>query len=175
MRRDSSTLKNPQKWGRFMKWVQDSLRDPDAFDKVDWTEEVDKTLTYNEAIELAMSRFPGLWKDDAQQEFYNRVKQIIFIKPLVGKILNGEAVVSYRRTPKLGYYYVKTNRFRKEDEPRIILEFYRTERVDPYRLTDRDAGLAGIETVEDILALFRKWYGDPLPSLYRNWFRIVEG
>ena len=67
------------------------------------------------------------------------------------------------------------NRFRqKSDSAKLLIEFYQTDKVDPYKLTDDDAMLAGVPTGEEIRKLFRKWYGEPIPTLYRNWFRVKD-
>ncbi|MCL4518834.1 MAG: hypothetical protein M1587_06515, partial [Thaumarchaeota archaeon] len=87
----------------------------------------------------------------------------------------GEVQVTYRKTPKVGTYYVIENRFKqKPDSSRVLIEFYQIDRVDPYKLTDEEARLAGVESAEKIRELFSKWYGTPIPALYRNWFRVKE-
>lgn len=73
-------------------------------------------------------------------------------------------------------YYVIENRFRqKPDSAKILIEFYRMDRVNPYELTDEEAQLAGIATAGEIRTLFEKWYGTPIPGLFRNWFRVLDG
>ena len=47
-------------WKRFLKWIQDNLANPDDFYKIDWDTEVDRTLTFNEAVELVIAEYPGL-------------------------------------------------------------------------------------------------------------------
>lgn len=101
-------------------------------------------------------------------------KRVIFTKPLVEKILTGAANVTYRRSRMNGYYYISTNRFRQRTEDTPIIHVYRTEQVEPSSLTDEDAKLAGVNSTAELQRLFRKWYGDSLPKLYRNWFRLVE-
>ena len=76
-----------------------------------------------------------------------------------------------------GRYYVVDTRFKRDPEIHGFIEVYRSEEVDPYTLTDADAGLAGVESGEAIKAFFRRWYrrrwdGGNL-KMYRNWFRVI--
>lgn len=72
-------------------------------------------------------------------------------------------------------YYVVNNGFRqKSDSARLLIKFYRTDRVDPYDLSDDEARLAGIDSATKIRVLFEKWYGSAIPGLFRNWFRVLE-
>ncbi|MEM2430304.1 MAG: hypothetical protein QW779_07235 [Nitrososphaerales archaeon] len=167
-----NTLSNPLIKNRFMSWVERNISNPKYLTICDWQAEFGNDLTFNEAINMALSKYPTIWKENVIQNHYQKIKQIVFIKPLIEKILNNEVQVSYRKTPKIGYYYVIDNRF-KPCEPKIILEFYKYEKVNPYKLTD-DAKLAGIDNADEIRNLFRKWYGDPIPMLFRNWFKVVS-
>jgi uncharacterized protein YcgL (UPF0745 family) len=101
-----------------------------------------------------------------------RPKQIVFVKELTESIRRGSICVTYRKTKKSGTYVVMENRFKKISA-NLLIEFYRSEKVDPYQITDNDAKLAGIADALTIKKLFEKWYGVPIPSLYRNWFRLV--
>jgi len=93
----------------------------------------------------------------------------------VEKISDGKVQVTYRKSPKVGLYYVIENRFRqKPDSAHLFIEFYRTDRVNPYELTDGEALLAGIDSARQIRNLFEKWYGSPIPILFRNWFRVLD-
>jgi len=66
-------------------------------------------------------------------------------------------------------YYVIENRFRqKSDSAKLLIAFYRTDKINPYQLTDDEARLAGAETADEIRSLFEKWYGCPIPGLFRN-------
>ncbi len=83
--------------------------------------------------------------------------------------------VTYRKSQKVGLYYVIDNRFKQKPETaKLLIEFYRTDRINPYELTDNEARLAGIETAAEIRSLFEKWYGKPIPGLFRNWFRVLD-
>lgn len=168
-----NTLSNPLIKKRFMRWVERNISDPKYLEIYDWDSEFGDDLTFNEAINMALHKYPTIWKENVIQNHYQKIKQIVFIKPLIEKILNNEVQVTYRKTLKIGYYYVIDNRF-KPKEPKIFLEFYKCEQVDPYKLTDEDAKLAGIDTADEIRNLFRKWYGEPIPMLFRNWFKVVE-
>ncbi|MEM4297744.1 MAG: hypothetical protein QW815_05190 [Nitrososphaerota archaeon] len=171
MRRRGSPLQNGRRWSEFRRWALRNLNDPDIFDKIDWDEEVDKSLTFLEAKSEIKKKLQAIWQDKPKQ---GRVKKIVFIKPIIDKIVAGEVCISYRKTRKLGLYYVVESRFQRPCKPRAIVEFYRSEKVDPYGLKDEDAQLAGIECAQELLKKLRTWYGDPIPKLYRNWFRVVE-
>ena len=83
--------------------------------------------------------------------------------------------VTYRKSPKVGLYYVIDNRFKQKPESyNLSIEFYRIDRINPYELTDDEARLAGIETADEIRSLFEKWYGKPIPGMFRNWFRVLD-
>ncbi len=155
--------------------MQDNCLNEDDLDGIDIEAEFGKDLSYSEAIELALHKFPSMWREDSVERYENKPKQIIFVKDLVQKIIAGQVQVTYRKTPKVGMYYVIENRFKqKSDTAKLLIEFYQTDRVDPYNLSDEEANLAGVENAEKIRELFVKWYGSPLPSLYRNWFKVKE-
>jgi hypothetical protein len=153
--------------------MQENCIESDSLGKIDIDAEFGKDLTFNEAVGLAIQKFPTLWKSESIQARDGKPKQIIFVKELVQKIADGRVQVTYRTSPKVGTYYVLDNRFKQKSESsRLLIEFYRTDRVNAYDLTDEEAQLAGIETADDIRALFEKWYGKPIPILYRNWFKV---
>jgi hypothetical protein len=160
---------------RFRIWMERNCIDPSQLSKIDFDTEFGMDLSYNEAIELALHKFPTLWRSQTMSEYEDKPKQIIFVKELVEKIISGKVQVTYRKSPKIGTYYVIENRFKqKHNSSRILIEFYQTDKVDAYKLTDEEAQLAGIESADKIRQLFGKWYGEPLPSLYRNWFKVKE-
>ncbi|GBC75254.1 hypothetical protein HRbin06_00570 [archaeon HR06] len=148
-----------------MKWIKKNISDYELLSKIDFRSEYDPKLTFNENITLLKEKYPGIWKGEEE-----RIKRIVFLDFIIQKILNFEVKVTYRKTPKYGLYYVVNNRFK--GKPVCLIEFYHTEAVDPYKLTDDDAKLAGIDTAEEIIKLFKKWYKEPLPTMWRNWFRL---
>jgi hypothetical protein len=149
--------------------------DVSLLDGLDVEAEFGKDLSYNEAIEVALHKFPTLWCTDSVERYENKPKQIIFVKELVQRIIDGRVQVTYRRTPKTGTYYIIENRFRqKSDSARVLIDVYQTDRVDAYGLTDEEARLAGADDATKIRSMFEKWYGSPIPPLYRNWFRVKE-
>jgi hypothetical protein len=168
-------LANEKTFTRFKKWMSENCMNRDFLDGMDIEAEFGKDLSYNEAIELALHKFPTLWRNDSVERYENKPKQIIFVKELVNRIVDGRVQVTYRKTPKAGIYYIIENRFRqKSDSARVLIEVYRTDRVDAYRLTDEEARLAGVDDAAKIRSLFEKWYGSPIPTMYRNWFRVKE-
>jgi len=168
-------ISDPKARERFISWMTENSLDPGNLDEIDIEAEFGTDLTFNEAVELALQKFPTLWKNESAVRSENKPKQIIFVKDLVQKISQGKISVTYRKSPKVGTYYVMENRFRqKSDSARLLIEFYRTDRVNPYDLSDEEAQLAGIERADEIRALFEKWYGKPIPMLYRNWFKVRD-
>jgi hypothetical protein len=160
---------------RFMNWMKKNSADPESVSALDIEAEFGKDLSYNEAVELALQKFPTMWKPESIESYERKPKQIIFVKELIEKIADGKIQVTYRKSPKVGTYYVIENRFQqKPGSSRFLIEFYRTDRVSAYNLTDEEAQLAGIESADQIRSLFEKWYGSPIPILYRNWFRVAE-
>jgi len=112
---------------RCKRWIAKSVVSAaDVFSRVDWDGEIDPCLSFNENVSLLLTRFPEAFRVDAVDAYYNRVKQIVFIAPLIEKILRGEIQCTYRTTPKHGYYYVIHSRFVKAHlkEPRCVIEVY---------------------------------------------------
>ena len=170
----SKRISDPKTMDKLKDWMRENSLSPGNLDVIDIEAEFGTDLTLSEAIQLALQKFPGFWKSDSPNT-NGKPKQIIFVKELVEKISVGKIQVTYRKSPKLGMYYVIENRFRqKSDSAKILIEFYRTDRVNAYDLSDEEAQLAGIESANEIRSLFEKWYGRPLPLLYRNWFRVRE-
>ena len=168
-------LANENTLKRFKKWMRENCLNADDLIGIDVEAEFGSDLSYGEAIELALHKFPSMWREDSVEKYENKPKQIIFVRDLIQKIVGGTVQVTYRKTPKVGTYYVIENRFKqKSDASRLLIEFYQTDRVDPYKLTDEEAHLAGMENAEKIRELFTKWYGSPIPALYRNWFKVKE-
>jgi hypothetical protein len=168
-------LADPVTLRKFKDWMMRNCISRDEIQKIDFEAEFGKDLTYNEAIEVALHKFPTLWSPEYMREYEDRPKQIIFIRDLVTKIVSGKIQVTYRKSPKLGVYYVIENRFKqKAQSARLFIEFYKTDKVDAYKLSDEEAQLAGVNTGDEIRKLFEKWYGTPIPLLYRNWFKIKE-
>src|SRR5690242_2889325 len=126
----SRRLSDPKIMLRFREWIKQNSISKSASGDLDIEAEFGKDLSYNEAIELALQKFPTIWKSDSIQKYENKPKQIIFVRELIQKIENGEIQVTYRKSPKVGVYYVIENRFRQKSESsRILIEFYRTDRV----------------------------------------------
>lgn len=170
----SSHLDDPRIMNKFRVWLNENALDDDSVAGLDVEAEFGKDLTYDEAIELAVQKFPSLWRAGFRKDS-NKVKQIIFVKELVQKISEGKVQVTYRKSPKAGLYYVIANRFKQKPESsRMLIEFYRTDKINAAELTDDEAQLAGVETADEIRSLFEKWYGSPIPPLFRNWFRVYS-
>ena len=161
-------LEDDENWGNFKRWIKDNLSEPDVFDKIDWDVLVDRSLSFEEAVDEIRSLLPSIWV--TTEDSGMRIKKIVFIKPLIEKIKLSEVQVTYRNKPKTGVYYVVSNRFRGE-KPEIFIEFYKNEVVDVDKLSDKEAQLAGVDTAEDLRRLLRKWYGKDA-RIYRNWFRV---
>ena len=160
---------------KFKAWIRDNSLSVENLDFIDVEAEFGSDLSFDEAVQLAIQKFPGLWKSDLSNSKDSKPKQIIFVKDLIEKISNGKVKVTYRKSPKIGLYYVIDNRFKQKPESyNLSIEFYRIDRINPYELTDDEARLAGIETADEIRSLFEKWYGKPIPLMFRNWFRVLD-
>ncbi|MEM1995129.1 MAG: hypothetical protein QXW32_06665 [Nitrososphaerales archaeon] len=168
MKKNGKNLEDVDAWGCFKRWIKENLCEPDDYDKIDWEALVDRSLSFEEAADEIRRLLPSIWLDKEQGE--KKIKKIVFIKPLIEKIKNGEVQATYRNKPKTGLHYVVSNRF-KDEEPKIFIEFYRSEEVDVNKLTDEEAQLAGVETAKKLKALLAKWYGKDA-KIYRNWFRV---
>ncbi|MDG6999309.1 MAG: hypothetical protein JRN15_09365, partial [Nitrososphaerota archaeon] len=132
-------LANENTLKRFKKWMRENCLNPDDLIGIDVEAEFGSDLSYGEAIELALHKFPSMWREDSVESYENKPKQIIFVRDLVQKIIAGDVQVTYRKTPKVGTYYVIENRFKqKSATSRLLIEFYQTDRVDPYKLTDEE-------------------------------------
>ena len=168
-------IANPVISKKFKEWMKRNCVNEEQITNIDFEAEFGKDLSYNEAIEVALHKFPSLWRPEYLQQYENKVKQIIFIRDLIGKIIDGKVQVTYRKSPKMGTYYVIENRFKqKADSSKLLIEFYKTDAVDANKLTDEEAQLAGVGTADEIRSLFEKWYGSPIPPLYRNWFKVKD-
>ena len=165
----------PNAFKRFRNWAEKNCVDRAQLDTIDVESEFGKDLSFNEAVEIALHKFPTMWRSDSLEKYGEKPKQIIFVKDLVEKIIAGKIQVTYRKSPKIGTYYVIENRFKQNSSSsRVLIEFYQTDKVDAYELSDEEAQLAGVESAEKIRELFQKWYGSPIPPLYRNWFKVKE-
>ncbi len=175
MRQGQHGLSNPSNLKKFRNWMDRNCVDQDRLNEIDIEAEFGKDLSYNEAVELALHKFPTFWRPDYLKDYEQKPKQIIFVRDLIRRLSEGQIQVTYRKTPKIGTYYVIENRFKQTaNSSRILIEFYQTDKIDAYKLTDAEALLAGIESGDKIRELFEKWYGIPIPMLYRNWFKIKD-
>jgi hypothetical protein len=171
----SKTLADEKTRKKFFGWLSRNVADASVLRNLDLQEEFGRDLTYSEAIEMALYKYPTIWREGFLEGYRNKVKQIVFVKELFPALLDGDIKVTYRKTPKTGSYYVIQNRFaRHRESSTIFIEFYKAEKVNPYELDDGAAQLAGVNTADEIRKLFAKWYGDPIPYLFRNWFKVKQ-
>lgn len=141
--------------GKFRDWMMSNSVYPDKVLDIDIESEFGKDLSFREAVDTAIQKFPSLWKPKSAQIGNGKPKQIIFIKELIDGIYEGKVQVTYRKSPKVGLYYIIQNRFRqKSDSTQLLIEFYRTDRVNAYSLTDEEAQLAGVGDANQIRTLF---------------------
>lgn len=103
------------------------------------------------------------------------MKRIFFIKPLVERLRSGDPpFVTFRRQRKSGVYMVCSGgRFHPKEEG-IIIRVWRCCVVSTGELTDQDARDAGLSSLQELLGLFKKWYGEVPPRMYKNWFVVLE-
>ena len=78
-----------------------------------------------------------------------RTKRIVFTETLIQQILQGKAEVTYRKFRLNGLYHLASTRFKSKDENAPVIYVYKNEEIDPYRLIDADAKLAGVESAEE--------------------------
>jgi len=165
-----SSLYNPRNWRRFLKWWKSNILSYDfgGPDEGAALDEIDRTLSYTEAIDEITSKHHEWFKD---QEKITKVKQIVFIKSLIPSLITSEIRCTYRNRRLFGSYYVVTSRF-KRSEPYLVIEVTNNELVKTSRLTDEEARLAGIDSSKELRKLLHKWYDkDPV---FRNWLTVKQ-
>ncbi len=163
------SLYNPRNWKRFLKWWKSNVLSyelvPDEGAALD---EIDRTLSYTEAIDEITSKHPEWFKE---QEKITKVKQIVFIKSLIPSLITSEIRCTYRNKRLFGSYYAVTSRF-KRGEPYLLIEVTSNELVKTSDLTDEEARLAGIDSSKELRKLLHKWYNrDPI---FRNWLTVKQ-
>jgi len=162
------SLYNPANWRRFMKWWHNNIVIEKDLEGAA-LDEIDKTLSYAEAIDHITSRHPEWFKD---QERIARIKQIVFIKPLIPLLITSAIKCTYRNRRLYGSYYIITNRF-KRDEPSLVIEVTDNELMRTNELTDEDAKLAGIDSVKELRKMLIKWYSSN-KIIFRNWLTVKQ-
>ncbi len=163
-----NTLKNPLVKQALQRWAERSIRNPLDYDEIDWDAETDGELTLHENTHIIQRSHPLAFDENQAAE---SIKKLVVIKSLIPKILSGEVECTYRKNTLHGLYYLVTDRFRPS-EPKIFIEAFGGDNVDPYSLSDADAQTAGVSSAKELLSLLEAWYGKPLPKIYRNWFRV---
>ena len=165
------SLYNPANWKRFMKWWRNNIMPNDGnFDEGAALDEIDKTLSYSEAIDHITSKHPEWFRN---QESIARVKQVVFIKSLIPLLITGENRCTYRNRRLFDSYYIVTNRF-KLYEPSLLIEVTHNELIKPNKLKDEDARLAGIGSAKELRRLMKHWYGKNYPIIFRNWLTVKQ-
>lgn len=103
------------------------------------------------------------------------MKRIFFIKPLIEKLRSDNPpTVTFRTRRKQGLYMAHSGgRFHAKPE-NIIIKVWCSSIIDTKDLTDQDAQEAGIDSVQELFKLFRKWYSKVPAEMYKNRFVIVE-
>lgn len=163
------SLYNPVNWKRFIKWWRNNIIQTGCFDEGAALDEIDKTLSYSEAIDHIVSKHPEWFKN---QERIARIKQVVFIKQLIPLLITNEIKCTYRNRRLCGSYYVITNRF-KRDEPTLVIEVTDNELMKTNELTDEDAKLAGIDSVKELRKMLIKWYSSN-KIIFRNWLTVKQ-
>lgn len=164
------SLYNSRNWQRFLTWWKRNLLtyDMGGPDEGAALDEIDRTLSVAEAIDEITSKHPEWFRN---QEKIIRVKQLVFIKPLIPLLITSEIRCTYRNRRLFGSYYVVTSRF-KRSEPYLVIEVTNNELIKTSRLTDEEAKLAGIDSSKELRKLLHKWYGsDPI---FRNWLTVKQ-
>jgi len=165
------SLYNPANWKRFTKWWHNNIIQTGRFDEGAALDEIDRTLSYSEAIDHIISKHPEWFKN---QERIVRVKQLVFVKALIPSLIENSIRCTYRNRRLYGSYYVITNRF-KHVEPLLVIEVTSNELIKRNELTDEDAKLAGIGSSKELRKLLNGWYGNNNNSLvFRNWLEVKQ-
>lgn len=152
-----------------MEWWRNNIMPETAgFDAGAALDEIDRTLSYGEAIDHITTKHPEWFKNNERIE---RVKQIVFVKSLVPLLITGEIRCTYRNRRLYGSYYVVTSRF-KRDEPSLVIEITGNEIVKVSGLTDKDAKMAGIASVKELRGMLRRWYNTT--AIFRNWLTVKQ-
>ena len=105
------------------------------------------------------------------------MKRIFFTKPLVEKIINGEARVTFRTRRHFGEYEVCVGNWRKPSTVKttgIVINVYESELVYVPNITDADVQEAGIPNKTVFLELMVKFYGKIPVTLWRNRFHVIK-
>ncbi len=57
-------------------WAKKNCIDPDLLKNIDFDAEFGKDLSYNEAIETALHKFPTVWRTEIMEDFESRPKRL---------------------------------------------------------------------------------------------------
>lgn len=163
------SLYNPVNWSRFMKWWQSHIVRIEGFDETGALDEVDRTMSYSEAVNHITSLHPEWFRANDPKD---KVKQIVFVKRLIPLLISGSVKCTYRNRRLFGNYYVVTDRFRRK-EGLLVVEVTGNELVRINKLKDADARLAGIDSAVELKKLLKKWY-TAHEVLFRNWLKVKQ-
>jgi hypothetical protein len=156
-------------------WMERNSVDKDRLNEIDIDAELRSDLSYSEAVELAIHKFPAMWREDFLRDYEQMPKQIIFVHDLVDRIIEVTCKLPIEKVRRCGHtILLKIDSSRNPIHQEFLIEFYQTDKVDPYKLSDEEAQLAGVESAQKIRELFEKWYGNRIPTLYRNWFKVKD-
>ncbi|MDA4131419.1 MAG: hypothetical protein OK457_11665 [Thaumarchaeota archaeon] len=90
----SRHLSDPKTKEKFLFWMKENSLDPGNLDELDVAAEFGADLTYNEAVDLAIQKFPTFWNTESALSPENKPKQIIFVRELVEKISDGKISIT---------------------------------------------------------------------------------
>jgi hypothetical protein len=172
---DSSRLES-----KLREWAAQNLSDSDAYIKIDFSGEIDASLSFEENIKLLKEKFPGTFQSVLLR---TAPKQLIMPQWLISKVENREKACTYRpKSLNAGdSYYLVPTRFQGRNKAKVVVRVVEVEAVDdPQELTDEEAQWTGLQSRAELFYWFKKWYSKRYPPdgktaiKFRNWF-VVEG
>jgi hypothetical protein len=170
---DSSRLES-----KLREWAVQNASDSDTYIKIDFSGEIDASLSFEENVKLLQEKFPGTFQS---VELRTAPKQLIMPQWLINKVENQEKACTYRpKSLKPGdCYYLVPTRFQGRNKAKIVVRVVEVEAVeDPKMLTDEEARWTGLQSKDELFYWFKKWYSKRYPPdgrsaiKFRNWFVV---
>ena len=67
-------ISDPKTREKFVEWMTENSLDPGNLDEIDVEAEFGTDLTYNEAVDLAVQKFPTFWKNESTTRTENKAE-----------------------------------------------------------------------------------------------------
>lgn len=166
---------------RLRDWASQNMPEPHDYERIDFSGEIDGSLSFDENVSLLREKFPGIFRERANAR--TAPKQLIMPQWLIAKVETKEKACTYRpKSLNSGEsYYLVPNRFQGQSKARVVVRITEVESIeDPADLTDEQARWTGLKDLAELFFWFKKWYSKRYPPdgkaaiRYRNWFVIEE-